>query len=312
MRRLAEFTSLGEKTNPRLLSQFKDFPVECLVLNEREAKLCSELNIKTLGNLASTSVKEALAIRNLWYKSVESLMEKLSRFVYNWREIEAEFMKTPFSEILQEMARIIPEKERVFFIRRYLYGETLSEIGKGYGLTREAVRQKILKATHTLCTPNWEDLVNRYLEEHIAPLCKDQSGRLLPVGKLERRLHREYKDTLHIAYRTFMLLEQLYYKDKNTECAKIVRIAKKTLEKAIARAFDSKYRRAYRQGDVGKKIRLLRRLKGWTQAELARHMGCARITINLWEKNKSIPKDKNLKKLAQIFGISTEALFYPS
>jgi len=41
-------------------------------------------------------------------------------------------------------------------------------------------------------------------------------------------------------------------------------------------------------------------------------MGCARITINLWEKNKSIPKDKNLKKLAQIFGISTEALFYPS
>lgn len=311
MRRLAEFSNLGEKTDLKLLNQLQKFPVECLVLNEREAKLCSELKIKTLGNLASTSVKKALAIRNLWHKSIENLMEKLSRFVYNWQEIETEFMKTPFSEVLQEMARIIPEKERVFFIRRYFYGETLAEIGKDYGLTREAVRQKILKATHTFCTPNWENLINRYLKKHILPLFKDQNGRLLPTSKLERRLHREYKETLQVAYATFLLLEQLYYREKNTECAKIVRISKKTLEKAITRAFDSRYRRAYRQGKVGKKIRQLRRLKGWTQAELAEYIGCARITINLWEKNRSIPKDKNLKKLAQIFGISVETLFYP-
>jgi len=301
-------TTFGEKINLNQLRPFKNHPVECLVLNEREAKLCAALNIKTIGHLAETPVNKALTLRNLWYRSVESLMSKLAQFVSNWHDVEADFLKTPFTEILQKMARFVPEKERVFFIRRYFYGETLSEIGKDYGLTREAVRQKLLKAKKSLQTPNWEKLVNQYLEKHIIPLFKDEKGKILAREEIIKRLQTEFGNALPVACATFILFEQLYFSDKNTEIAKIVRIGRKLLEKMVKRAFDAQYRRACRQGEIGKKIRMLRRLHGWTQEQLAKKLSCARITVNMWEKGKSIPKGKNIEKLAQVFGVPKEAL----
>ncbi|MCD6319630.1 MAG: helix-turn-helix domain-containing protein [Candidatus Desulfofervidaceae bacterium] len=300
--------TFGTEVNLKQLQYFKDYPVECLVLNEREAKLCAVLDIKTLGKLAATPVKRALEIRNLWHRSVQSLMAKLAQFVTNWSEVETDFLQTPFTEILQKMARFVPSKERVFFIRRYFYGETLSEIGKDYGLTREAVRQKLLKAKKSLQTPNWEKVVNLYLEKHIVPLFKKNQREMLPKEKVAQRLQGEFKNALPVACATFILLEQLYFEDKNTECAKVVRIARRLLERIVKRTFDSHYRRVCRQGEIGKKIRMLRRLQGWTQAELAKRLGCARITVNMWEQGKSIPKGKNIEKIARVFGLPKEAL----
>ncbi len=298
----------GEKITLKQLHPFKDYAVECLGLNEREAKLCTFLNIKTLGNLAETPVSKALAIRNLWHRSVESLMEKLTQFVTNWHEIERDFLNTPFTEILQKLTRYIPEKERVFFVRRYFYGETLSEIGRDYGMTREGVRQKLLKAQRSLQTPNWEELVERYVERHLVPLFKDDKGNFLPRREIKKQIETRFKEVLPVACATFVLLEQLYFSRKRTESAKVVRICRKFLERIIKRTFDARYRRACRQGEIGKKIRTLRHLQGWTQTDLARRLKCARITVNMWEKGKSIPKRKNIEKIARIFGLSKEAL----
>ncbi len=303
-----EVTTFGDMVNFKRLEKFKNYPVECLVLNEREAKLCKVLNINTLGKLAATPVNKALTIRNLWHRSVKSLMRKLCDFVTNWEEVEREFLDTPFKEILQKMARFVPEKERVFFIRRYFYGETLNEIGKDYGFTREAVRQKLLKAKRSLQTPNWEKLITLYLKIHIAPLIKDAEGRLLPKEEVRTRLKEAFKDYLPVACATFILLEQLYFENKRTECAKIVRLARKILENEVKCTFDSHYRRICRQGEIGKKIRMLRKLQGWTQADLAKQVGCARITVNMWEQGRSIPKGKNLERIAKTFGLPKEAL----
>jgi len=301
-------TKFGEKISLKQLHPFKDYAVECLGLNEREAKLCTFLNIKTLGNLAETPVSKALAIRNLWHRSVESLMEKLTQFVTNWHEIERDFLNTPFTEILQKLTRYIPEKERVFFVRRYFYGETLSEIGRDYGMTREGVRQKLLKAQRSLQTPNWEELVEQYVERHLVPLFKDDKGNFLPKREIKKQIETSFKGVLPVTCATFVLLEQLYFNHKQTESAKVVRICRKLLERMIKRTFDARYRRACRQAEIGKKIRVLRRLQGWTQTDLARRLKCTQVTVNRWEKGKLIPRRKNIEKIAQIFGLSKEAL----
>ncbi len=303
-----KITTFGDEVSLKRLEKFKDYPVECLVLNEREAKLCKALGIKTLGKLAITPISKALTLRNLWHRSVQSLVNKLNKFVTDWEEAEREFLQTPFREILQKMARFVPEKERVFFVRRYFYGETLNEIGKDYGLTREAVRQKLLKAKRSLQTPNWERAVNLYLEKHIVPLFKDEKGRLLPKEEIRRRLKETFKDFLPVACATFILLEQLYFEGKDTECAEIVTLGRKLLEEEVKCTFDSHYRRICRQAEIGKKIKMLRKMQGWTQADLAERIGCARITVNMWEKGKSIPKGKNLERIAQTFGLPKDAL----
>ena len=303
-----KMTTFGDEVNLKRLEKFKDYPVECLVLNEREAKLCKSLGIKTLGNLAITPISKALTLRNLWHRSVQSLINKLNEFVNSWEEAEKEFLQTPFREILQKMARFVPEKERVFFVRRYFYGETLNEIGRDYGLTREAVRQKLLKAKRSLQTPNWERVVNLYLEKHIMPLFKDEKGKLRPKEEIRKRLKKAFKDFLPVACATFILLEQLYFEGKETEYAKIVTLGRKLLEEEVKCTFDSHYRRICRQAEIGKKIKMLRKRQGWTQADLAERIGCARITVNMWEKGKSIPKGKNLERIAQTFGLPKNAL----
>jgi transcriptional regulator with XRE-family HTH domain len=72
--------------------------------------------------------------------------------------------------------------------------------------------------------------------------------------------------------------------------------------------FDAYYRRACRQGHIGQKIKMLRNLNDWTQDYLAKQIGCTRITVNMWEQGKSIPGGRNLEKIAQVFGLSKEAL----
>jgi hypothetical protein len=42
--------TFGEEIEVKKLYPFKDYPVACLILNEREEKLCSSLKIETLGN----------------------------------------------------------------------------------------------------------------------------------------------------------------------------------------------------------------------------------------------------------------------
>lgn len=54
---------------------------------------------------------------------------------------------------------------------------------------------------------------------------------------------------------------------------------------------------------VGKRIKELRKSKGWTQKELALKSGVAEITIRQYESDKRQPRLEQLKHIAKVFNL---------
>ena len=59
---------------------------------------------------------------------------------------------------------------------------------------------------------------------------------------------------------------------------------------------------------LGKRIMQLRKSKGLTQDQLAEQLGVTAQAVSKWENNQSCPDITLLPKLAEIFGVSTDAL----
>ncbi len=57
-----------------------------------------------------------------------------------------------------------------------------------------------------------------------------------------------------------------------------------------------------------KRIKLLRQSNGWSQANLAKHMGLSQQSVAKWEAGQSTPTPDALAKLARLFGITTDYL----
>ncbi|MFH0811187.1 MAG: helix-turn-helix domain-containing protein [Pseudomonadota bacterium] len=300
--------TFGERVSKKELAKYKDMPIECLVLNERESKFCSDLDLKTVGSLAAIPIQQAILRKNLWYKSVENLVEKLSNFIDTWEETQKDIMATPLDQLLEKMAKEVPQKERVFFVRRFINGETLSQIGNDYGLTREAVRQKLAKAARSLQTPNWVRLMDEYVKKSVVPKLESNSK---PVTRrtVGAQVSRAFTTDQLRAFLTFNVIENFYFLDDNSHEAKLVKLARESLARRIeGKAFDSTNRRVFKSHDIGKKIRSLRRAKGLTQQEMAERIGCARITLNLWERDKITPKEDNIRRIAKALGMNVRTL----
>lgn len=62
--------------------------------------------------------------------------------------------------------------------------------------------------------------------------------------------------------------------------------------------------------ELGKKIRELRKQKGYTQAELAELVDLSTNFIGYLERGKQLPSLKTLEKIAQALGITIGYLFY--
>ena len=58
----------------------------------------------------------------------------------------------------------------------------------------------------------------------------------------------------------------------------------------------------------GATISALRKEKGMTQLELARHMGVTDKAVSKWERNLSFPDVASLPKLAEVLGTSVDEL----
>ncbi len=56
------------------------------------------------------------------------------------------------------------------------------------------------------------------------------------------------------------------------------------------------------------KIIKLRKLNGWSQEELAEHMGVSRQAVSKWESAQSVPDLDKILKLSNIFGVTTDYL----
>ena len=59
---------------------------------------------------------------------------------------------------------------------------------------------------------------------------------------------------------------------------------------------------------IGKRIGLLRRQKGLTQEELAKHMGVSPQAVSKWENDQTCPDISALPKLAGLLGVTVDAL----
>lgn len=62
---------------------------------------------------------------------------------------------------------------------------------------------------------------------------------------------------------------------------------------------------------TGEVIRMLRELKGWTQAELARHSGISVTNISLLENKKVEIGKKRVEQLAKAFDIHPAIIMFP-
>lgn len=59
---------------------------------------------------------------------------------------------------------------------------------------------------------------------------------------------------------------------------------------------------------VSERIKALREQKGFTQAQLAKHLGITRSSVNAWELGISIPSTQYVVELAMLFRVSTDYL----
>lgn len=59
---------------------------------------------------------------------------------------------------------------------------------------------------------------------------------------------------------------------------------------------------------LGEKIKYYRKMKGWTQSELAAEIGVSTSTIGMYEQNRRVPDLNKIKKFSECFGISFEEL----
>ena len=62
---------------------------------------------------------------------------------------------------------------------------------------------------------------------------------------------------------------------------------------------------------IGQNIKLLRTQRGWTQSDLAHHLGVRQSQVGNYEQGLSNPSLTVLKKLSQILEVSIDALVFP-
>ena len=59
-----------------------------------------------------------------------------------------------------------------------------------------------------------------------------------------------------------------------------------------------------------KTIRQLREERGWTQQTMAWQLGLEQSAVSAWERGQRVPRPRNLRRLAELFGVSVEAIAF--
>ena len=62
---------------------------------------------------------------------------------------------------------------------------------------------------------------------------------------------------------------------------------------------------------TGEVIRMLRELKGWTQAELTKHSGISSTNISLLENDRVEIGKRRVEQLAKAFGVHPAIIMFP-
>lgn len=59
-----------------------------------------------------------------------------------------------------------------------------------------------------------------------------------------------------------------------------------------------------------RELRSLRAGAGLTQQQLADKLGVSHISVSRWERGEAIPSPKNIKKMADMFGVAGKDIFF--
>lgn len=62
------------------------------------------------------------------------------------------------------------------------------------------------------------------------------------------------------------------------------------------------------QTSLGRTLTSLRKLKGWTQAQLAERLSLTQPIIARWENGRATPNETNLGRLAEALGVTPESI----
>ncbi len=60
--------------------------------------------------------------------------------------------------------------------------------------------------------------------------------------------------------------------------------------------------------EMGARLRMLRGEK--PRSEVAEKLGCSVSAIQMYENGERIPRDETKKKIAELYGVSVESLFF--
>ncbi len=59
---------------------------------------------------------------------------------------------------------------------------------------------------------------------------------------------------------------------------------------------------------VGERLKKARERLGKTQAEVAAELGCTQPTIHAWESDDNLPRTKEVRAVATVYGLKPEQL----
>jgi len=65
------------------------------------------------------------------------------------------------------------------------------------------------------------------------------------------------------------------------------------------------------RGRIGQKIKELRNASNMSAEELARKIGTSSSAVNMYECGQRLPRDEVKIKIAELFGMKVETIFYP-
>ena len=127
-----------------------------LLRNNEDSEECLSSALFTLWNLIPPQVPKNLRLfaakitRNIALTSFrsktslkrgggEDIFDELSELISSNESVEDEIIAKELEESINRFAKILPEKERNFFIRRYFFFESPKEIAEKYGFSQNSV-----------------------------------------------------------------------------------------------------------------------------------------------------------------------------
>jgi len=159
--------------NTELLNKFLNMPIESIDWSIRTGNVLREIKVKAIADLSHYTELELLKNRNFGKKCLSEIFDKLGKFTEGFIEVsngkrKLATRKVPAGDLkalTEHMLSVLSIREQQIISKRFgLWDgkrETLAKLSKGFGLTRERIRQIQMAVIHKLKRNKWLDIIER-------------------------------------------------------------------------------------------------------------------------------------------------------